>query len=498
MCSDHPQATDCDGHPVWNFEAISLFADDVPAAHDDGQHAASERHHDQKFEKPGRLDPQRKSGQKFDIPAAHHLQSKQSGEDSESSQCNAKLRCDARPQGKAAGPPEDRCGKRNTCVQPVINLAAVQVGKCGEQQGNCQATEQSVVEIFEKHLAPRFPLGDSAKDYDLPQSNHSQRVEIRQVNGPPLEPINRRAIPSSAIETFWAAPDGHKIRRIDWAVEHPQRGSILFFPGRGDNYEKYLEALEQWHREGWRVTAADWRGQAGSGRLGNDAVTGHVDDFDLWVEDLAALWKEWKAQVAGPHVLAAHSMGGHLVLRALAERRVDPDAMVLSAPMLGFAGALPPAVGHAAAKLMCAIGDPKRQAWKWSEKPGVVPAGRQALLTHDDDRYQDELWWREERPELVMGPGSWGWVERAYASMRTLFDGDKLEQVQTPVFIVATSNDKLVGIKAIDEAARRLPNSEILRFGKEAHHEVLREVDAVRSRAMNAINDFLDRMAPRQ
>ncbi|MBO6945397.1 alpha/beta hydrolase [Altererythrobacter sp.] len=318
------------------------------------------------------------------------------------------------------------------------------------------------------------------------------------MNGTPLEPINRRAIPSSAIETFWAAPEGQKVRRIDWAVEHPERGSILFFPGRGDNYEKYLETLEQWHREGWRVTAADWRGQAGSGRFGNDAVTGHVDDFDLWVEDLAALWKEWKAQVPGPHVLAAHSMGGHLVLRALAERRVDPDAMVLSAPMLGFAGALPPAVGHAAAKLMCAIGDPKRQAWKWSEKPGVVPAGRQALLTHDDDRYQDELWWRDERPELVMGPGSWGWVERAYASMRTLFDGDKLEQVQTPVFIVATSNDKLVGIKAIDEAAWRLPNSEILRFGKEAHHEVLREVDVVRNKAMNAINDFLDRMAPRQ
>ena len=31
-----------------------------------------------------------------------------------------------------------------------------------------------------------------------------------------------------------------------------------------------------------------------------------------------------------------------------------------------------------------------------------------------------ELWWREQRPWLVMGPGSWGWVERAYASTRVL------------------------------------------------------------------------------
>ena len=56
-------------------------------------------------------------------------------------------------------------------------------------------------------------------------------------------------------------------------------GSILFLPGRGDAYEKYLETLGQWREAGWQVTAADWRGQAGSGRLGADAVTGHVGDF---------------------------------------------------------------------------------------------------------------------------------------------------------------------------------------------------------------------------
>jgi lysophospholipase len=189
-------------------------------------------------------------------------------------------------------------------------------------------------------------------------------------------------------------------------------------------------------------------------------------------------------------------MGGHLVLRAVVERRVDPDALVLSAPMLGFAGNIPNGIAHAVAKLMCAIGDRARPAWKWSEKPGQVPASRQALLSHDDARYQDELWWREHRPEVVMGPGSWGWVERAYASMKVLFAAGGLEAVATPVTIVATSNDKLVGIRATEEAARRLPNAELLCFGKEAHHEVLREEDAVRDRAMAAIDAFLDKVAP--
>lgn len=275
------------------------------------------------------------------------------------------------------------------------------------------------------------------------------------------------------------------------------RGSILFLPGRGDHYEKYLETLADWHRAGWRVTASDWRGQGASGRLGTDAVTGHISDFSLWVDDLACLWMQWKASTPAPHVLVGHSMGGHLVLRALVEKRVDPDAVVLSAPMLGFTNqVLPLLLMHWIAKGMSRMGDPRRPAWKWSEKPGEIPASRASLLTHDRDRYEDEAWWREHRPELVMGPGSWGWVERAYASMRELFAPGRLEDVDTPVLLIGTSNDKLVAMPAIEQAARRLPRGELVAFGREAHHEILREVDAVRDRAMDAIANFLEQMAP--
>ncbi len=308
--------------------------------------------------------------------------------------------------------------------------------------------------------------------------------------------FDRRAIPAAASESLWHAADGHPIRRIDWPGSATPPGSILFFPGRGDNYEKYLETLAYWHARGWRVTAMDWRGQAGSGRLGNDPVTGHIEDYSAWIADLGRFWAEWKAQTLGPHVLAGHSMGGHLILRALVENAVDPDGAVLVAPMLGFYGTvLPLGAMRSIAQTIMRRGDPARPAWKWSEKPGEIPVGRINLLTHDKDRYSDELWWREARPEIVMGPGSWRWVERGYASMQVIFGDGALEKVRTPLLILGTSNDRLVAMKAIERAAARLPRARLVRFGKEAHHEILREVDPVRDRALAEIDVFLDGMA---
>lgn len=246
------------------------------------------------------------------------------------------------------------------------------------------------------------------------------------------------------------------------------------------------------------MTALDWRGQGGSGRLGTDPVTGHVADFGMWTADLSAFWKAWRADRTGPHVLVGHSMGGHLILRALSEGLVTPVAAVLTAPMLGLHGRLPPAFLHFAARAMARAGDARRPAWKWSEKPGEPPAARARLLTHDVERYEDELWWRANRPEVVMGPGSWGWVAAAYASMRALSAPGALERVRTPVLMLATTHDRLVAYRAIEDAARRMPDAELATFGPEARHEILREEDDVRRAALARIDSFLDRKAPRR
>lgn len=314
----------------------------------------------------------------------------------------------------------------------------------------------------------------------------------------PISTMNRRLMPTDAQESIWQAHDGWPIRRVDWQGSAQPRGSMLFLPGRGDHYEKYLETLAYYAAAGWRVTAIDWRGQGGSGRFLEDGHVGHIDDFSIWISDLRRFWTEWKAETPGPHVVLAHSMGGHLAMRALVEGAIDPEACAMSAPMLGIqTGGLPLALNHSFAKLMCNIGRAEIAAWKVSEKPLSPMNLRAKILTHDKDRYEDELAWWQLRPEVKLGPPSWRWVERAIASIRMLDEPGRLEAVTTPILLMATTADQLVSTPRIVKDSKRLPNAEALIFGKEAAHELLREADGVRNRCLDRITGFFDRYAPK-
>lgn len=266
-------------------------------------------------------------------------------------------------------------------------------------------------------------------------------------------------------------------------------------PGRADFYEKYLETLAGWADQGWQVTALDWRWQAGSGRFYADPRIGGVDDFATWTADLAQFWMQWVPTHAAPRVLVGHSMGGHLALRAVADALVHPDALVLSAPMLGFNTPIPERLQAAFGWLMCTIGNPARAAWGEGERPGDTVSTRGAALTHDPDRYADELWWRSQRRVLDLGPASWDWVRKAAQSMQHLARPGLLEAVEVPTLVLAAQHDALVAWPAIRRAAARLPKVEVVAFGREVAHELLREADGARDAVLAAIDRFLARVA---
>lgn len=308
---------------------------------------------------------------------------------------------------------------------------------------------------------------------------------------------DRRIYPEGSNLHSWTAPDGWALRSFAWpAATATPRGSILFQGGRGDIFEKYLETFHHWHGQGWTITSFDWRGQGGSGRLTPEANCGHIEDFADYIADFRAFYAEWKAATPGPHVVMGHSMGGHLVLRALIEGVADPDAVVLVAPMLGFHAIGGAGFGEWLAKTMGNVGNPARPAWKTNEKPYTTDS-RLSLLTHDRDRYSDELWWKEQTPELHTGSPSWKWVIEGFRSNREMRTSPKLKTMKTPVLMLIAEADGLVSPKAASAIASKLPDARVVRFGKESAHEILREGDKVRNRAIGEIDLFLAARAPK-
>lgn len=306
----------------------------------------------------------------------------------------------------------------------------------------------------------------------------------------------RRTLPPGASFSSWRTPDGWMLRRFDCpAGGAGKRGSILFQGGRGDMIEKYLEAVAHWQAAGWAVTSFDWRGQGGSGRYAPGPRVGDIDTFDSYIRDYRAFYADWAAAAPGPRVAIGHSMGGHLVLRALVEGAATPDAAVLVAPMLGLHSPIGAWGGGKLARVMARLGDPQRFAWKVNEIP-AAQASRQALLTHDLDRYADEMWWREHDSTLDMGPPSWRWLREAFVSTAALNRDPRLARMKVPTLMLVAEADKLVRAKTALAVAARLPDCTVLRFGRDSAHEILREADPVRNRAIAAIDSFLDARAP--
>lgn len=305
---------------------------------------------------------------------------------------------------------------------------------------------------------------------------------------------DRRTHPPGAAFSYWRAADGWPIRRMDWLqpTGSAVRGSLIFAGGRGDFIEKYLEALGYWHGRGWNVTSFDWRGQ---GESRGDIVGGHLDSFEPLVEDGAALIADWLERTPGPHGAIAHSMGGHLLLRILAELHPPLAAAVLVAPMICVnASPIPPWLGRIAARVLAGLGLSRRRAWKENERPGLRRSLRQTYLTGSPERYADELWWHSRHPGFALGPPSWGWMDAAFRSIARLTP-EALAGVDLPVLLLGTDRDRLVSPTAIRRAASLLPRAELLMFPAAAH-ELLRESDPVRLAALDRIDTFLSEHAP--
>jgi lysophospholipase len=297
------------------------------------------------------------------------------------------------------------------------------------------------------------------------------------------------AIPAEAAARYVAATGygflertGARLRHALWSPPANPRGTVVLMPGRTEFLEKYAtEVVGELLARGWAVMSMDWRGQGLSSRMLADRDKGHIDDFATYVADFQFFLEQLVAPAAARPVLAlCHSMGSHLVLRALAENGPGPFAAAMFvSPMTGLSQE------WMLRSLLAVV--PRWLGVEERYLPGNGPYGAAAkkfdgnVLTSDERRFRfTEQWFAADR-RLTLGGPTIGWGRQAARSMSLLRTPGFLERIDLPAVVVSAEADTLVDPATHPEVARRMRRGEFVSVAG-SRHEILMETDAIRAR----------------
>ncbi len=252
------------------------------------------------------------------------------------------------------------------------------------------------------------------------------------------------------------------------------RGTVIVCPGRTEFIEKYFEVARELQQMGFAVVILDWPGQGLSQRLLEDTKKGHIDRFETFMGALVRGLDRFAGRLPRPHVSLAHSMGGAIALAAIAQQRVKVEAAAFCAPMWGLQSKI---VGLRylvwAMRVTGRSGD-------YAMQPGPPERFETNIVTHDKRRWQLQRDLVEARPDLELGPITWGWLGASLDILASFTRPAALAAVDVPVFVASAAEEKLVDNAAHAAIAQRLKDCEhILIEG--ALHEILMETDDKRA-----------------
>ncbi len=298
------------------------------------------------------------------------------------------------------------------------------------------------------------------------------------------EARRREMPPGGAFGSFERG--GVHLRTASWSGT---RGTIVLVTGRNEFIEKYFETVADLIERGFAVHMMDWRGQGLSDRPLPDRMKGHVGDFADYAADLEALVE--RAAGPGPLVLMGHSMGGHVILRALATSaalRAKVAGAVLSAAMLEIdTGRVPPAWAGRLARFAVLMG----------RAEAAVPAPKESgagfnVLTSDPERGADQAFFVAREPRLDLGAPTFGWLDAAFRSIALLGRPGAVEAIELPLFFAVAGADKVVRPDAQRRVAARLKRAQVLDIAG-ARHEILKERDELRRQFWAGFDGWCDR-----
>ncbi|WP_425072676.1 alpha/beta fold hydrolase [Sagittula sp. S175] len=289
---------------------------------------------------------------------------------------------------------------------------------------------------------------------------------------------------------FWVeAPDLLRLR-IAHFPSQGARGTVLLFPGRTEYVEKYGRTAAVLAEAGYHTLAIDWRGQGLADRMLVDPRTGHVDVFEDYQRDVAAMKSMVKVlDLPQPMHLIAHSMGGCIGLRSLMDGLPVASA-VFTGPMWGIRIANPvrPAA-WAISRVSKSVGLGHLFA------PGTGATSYVMANEFDDNTLtrDPEMWDYMRRqllahPDLELGGPSLHWLHEALAETRVLA---RRPAPNVPCICFCGTNERIVDVDRIRTRMAHWPGGR-LEMVQDAEHEILMEIPQTRAHVLSEIVALFD------
>lgn len=296
-----------------------------------------------------------------------------------------------------------------------------------------------------------------------------------------------------------SAWDGTRLRTGVFTPDKPNGPVCVLLQGHSEFIEKYVEVIAELNARGFTVASLDWRGQGGSARLLADPLKGDVRDFVEYDDDLKSfLYQTVRPLTAEPPLVLAHSMGGHIAIRALHNAPGLFSAAVLAAPMLAIkTRGYPEWLARSAARANVLIGAGKDFVWGARARDPLTMEFSQQHCTSDETRFNRTQSILRAHPELRIAGPSWRWVDAAYRSMAETASLGYPGAILCPVLLFGAGKDRIVKVEANRAFARPLPRGRYVEIA-ESEHEILMERDFIRARFWSQFDAFVKDCAPLQ
>lgn len=286
--------------------------------------------------------------------------------------------------------------------------------------------------------------------------------------------------------------NNHKIRYGFCNAANP-RALAVIAPGRAQTSEEYFEFARDLLKRDFSVAIMDWQGHGGSYHLNDDYTRHHsigftedIEDFKKFLEQLARMDRFQKLQ----KFLVAHSMGGNLTLRYMADEPETFKCAIMVAPMIDIK--INGLVRLAAGPILTMA---HMMGWKdcyapgqsqWSETMHNI---NKHFLSSDPIRREVQKFWYQENPELQCGGVTFGWLDEAFKSIDYLEDPGNAARITTPTFFAIAEDDIVVCNQSTEKMVAKMPASISEVFAK-SKHVILMEQDPIRNKFMKSFYSF--------